>query len=940
MKKTILLILSILLLTPPIFGQSREEALPQDPAVRKGTLKNGMTYYLRHNAKEAGLADFYIAQRVGSILEEPRQRGLAHFLEHMAFNGTKNFPGKGKRLGIVPWCESIGVKFGANLNAYTSVDQTVYHMGSVPLKREGILDSCLLVLNDWSHFILLEDKEIDKERGVIHEEWRTRRAGMAMQRMTENVMPRIYKGSKYEDCLPIGSMDIVDNFPYQDLRDYYQKWYRPDLQAVVVVGDIDVDKVEKKIKKLFSKIPKPKNPAERIYYPVPDNEEMIVTIEKDAEQPIVVAHLYMKRDATPDSEKNSPKYLRDDYIDGLIGPMLNDRLSNLRQLANPPFMSASGRAGSFFVSRTKEAFALSVSCKQENILGGLISAVATVEQVRQHGFTAGELERAKRIRMTNAERRYKERNDRRNSHFVNQCVTNFLTGEPLVSSEFNLENTKKLDREVTLDEVNRAAKQLITDKNQVLVLYGPDKEGVSLPDEALLRQVVLTTQQQRYAPHEDVQLAENLMENLPKAGSIVSEKPFKHGFTELTLSNGMKVYAKKTANTADGIQMTLKGEGGTSLYGDDDIPNFSLISSSVTEAGVGNFDASTLRKMLTGKAVRVSPSVSSRGQSITASGSVKDIKTMFELVHLYFTQPRRDTIAFQSLMNRTRSFLTNRNAAPRVDYSDSIRAILYGHHPRMEPVVQATLDKANYDRIFQIYQERFSNAANFQTVIIGNYDEAALRTLLCQYLATLPASDKREKTNEANIPQIVGGSSVHRFTKKMATPLANVSIYHTADVDFSPQSDLELDFLKRVLSIAYTDSVREEKGGTYGVSVDFSLERDDRPNALLRISYNADPTRYEELNPIIYRQLEHIAQHGPAASSMDKVKQYLVKQYAQVAITDDYWDYVIWHELEDDADFDKDYCQMVEKMSAEAVQRMAQRLLDSKRCIEVTMLSE
>ena len=940
MKKTILLILSILLLTPPIFGQSREEALPQDPAVRKGTLKNGMTYYLRHNAKEPGLDDFYIAQRVGSILEEPRQRGLAHFLEHMAFNGTKNFPGKGKRLGIVPWCESIGVKFGANLNAYTSVDQTVYHIGSVPLKREGILDSCLLVLNDWSHFILLEDKEIDKERGVIHEEWRTRRAGMAMQRMTENVMPRIYKGSKYEDCLPIGSMDIVDNFPYQDLRDYYQKWYRPDLQAVVVVGDIDVDKVEKKIKKLFSKIPKPKNPAERIYYPVPDNEEMIVTIEKDAEQPIVVAHLYMKRDATPDSEKNSPKYLRDEYLDGLIGTMLNDRLSNLRQSANPPFMNASGRAGSFFVSRTKEAFSLSVSCKQENILGGLISAVATVEQARQHGFTAGELERAKRIRMTNAERRYKERNDRRNSHFVNQCVTNFLTGEPLVSSEFNLENTKKLDREVTLDEVNRAAKQLITDRNQVLVLYGPDKEGVSLPDEALLRQVVLTTQQQRYAPHEDVQLAENLMENLPKAGSIVGEKPFKHGFTELTLSNGMKVYAKKTANTADGIQMTLKGEGGTSLYGDEDIPNFSLISSSVTEAGVGNFDASTLRKILTGKAVRVSPSVSSRGQSITASGSVKDIKTMFELVHLYFTQPRRDTIAFQSLMNRTRSFLTNRNAAPRVDYNDSIRAILYGHHPRMEPVVQATLDKADYNRIFQIYQERFSNAANFQTVVIGNYDETELRSLLCQYLATLPASDKREKTNEANIPQIVGGSSVHRFTKKMATPLANVSIYHTADVDFSPQSDLELDFLKRVLSIAYTDSVREEKGGTYGVSVDFSLERDDRPNALLRISYNADPTRYEELNPIIYRQLEHIAQHGPAASSMDKVKQYLVKQYAQVAITDDYWDYVIWHELEDDADFDKDYCQMVEKMSAEAVQRMAQRLLDSKRCIEVTMLSE
>ena len=345
-----------------------QNTLPQDPAVRKGTLKNGLTYYIRHNAKEPGLADFYIAQRVGSILEEPRQRGLAHFLEHMAFNGTKNFPGKGTRLGIVPWCETIGVKFGANLNAYTSVDQTVYHIGSAPLKREGILDSCLLVLHDWSHYILLEDEEIDKERGVIHEEWRTRRAGMAMQRMMEDAMPAVFKGSKYEDCLPIGSMEVVDNFPYQDLRDYYQKWYRPDLQAVVVVGDVDVDKVEKKIKKLFGSIPLPKKRAERVYYPVPDNDSMMVTIHQDKEQPVVLAHLYMKRDATSDEEKNTVAYLRGGYIDDLIAHMLNERLSEIRQQPNPPFLSASGRGGAFFVSRTKEAFSMSISCKQDNIL--------------------------------------------------------------------------------------------------------------------------------------------------------------------------------------------------------------------------------------------------------------------------------------------------------------------------------------------------------------------------------------------------------------------------------------------------------------------------------------------------------------------------------------------------------------------------------------------
>ena len=916
------------------------QALPQDPTIRKGKLKNGMTYYIRHNAKEAGLADFYIAQRVGSIQEEPRQRGLAHFLEHMAFNGTKNFPGKGKRLGIVPWCETIGVKFGANLNAYTSIDQTVYHIGSAPLKREGIIDSCLLVLHDWSHYLLLEDAEIDKERGVIHEEWRTRRAGMAVQRLMEQAMPKIYKGTKYEDCMPIGSMDIVDNFPYQDLRDYYQKWYRPDLQAIIVVGDIDVNKMEKKIKKIFSSIPMPKNAAKRIYYPVDDNEKMIVDIEKDKEQPIVLCHIYQKRDATPDSEKNTAKYLRDDYVDGLISTMLNDRLVELRQQPVPPFQSATGRASQFFLSRTKDAFSLSISCKQDNILGGIISAVGVAERARQHGFTQSELDRAKKLRLNAAERRAKMQGDYRNSHYVNECVDNFLEGEPLLSVDFKLQNTQQLDREVTLAEVNAAVKELITDKNQVVVMYAPDKEGFEIPSEQQVEQVILAAQQQAYAPYAEQQLAESLISSLPKAGTILSEKPYRHGFTEITLSNGMKVYTKKTDYEADAVSFTMKAEGGTSLYGDEDIPNFAMITSGVTEGGVGQFDAVTLRKMLTGKSVRVSPSVGSTGQSISGSASVKDMETMFQLSYLYFTQPRKDTAAFASLINRQRAFLANRNASPKVDYNDSIRAILYGHHPRLEPVVQSTLDRISYDRILQIYKERFSDASNFKTVIIGNFDEQQLRKYLCQYLASLPATGKHEQTNRANVPQIVGGQKVVKFTKQQATPLANVSIYLTADVDFTPKSDLELDFLKRCLSIAYTDSVREEKGGTYGVSVDFDLDKDDRPNATMKISYNADPSRYDELNPIIYQQLQNIAQYGPAATSVQKVKQYLTKQYAQAAITNDYWSYIIWHEIDDDTDFDRDYCKMVGDVTAADIQRMAQRLLAAKRCIEVTMLSE
>lgn len=683
MKKQFLSLFLLLLAPASLFAQTVE----QDASIRQGKLKNGLTYYIRHNAKEAGLADFYIAQRVGSILEEPRQRGLAHFLEHMAFNGTKHFPGKGKQLGIVPWCETIGVKFGTNLNAYTSVDQTVYHIGSAPIKREGIIDSCLLVLNDWSQFINLEPKEIDKERGVIHEEWRNRRTGMAMQRMMENVMPKIYKGSKYEDCLPIGNMDIVDNFPYQDLRDYYQKWYRPDLQAIVVVGDFDVDMMERKIQKLFGKIKAHKNPAERIYYPVNDNDKMIVAIEKDKEQPIILGHLYMKSETTPDSEKNSVKYQREDYINGLITYMLNGRLLEKKQVANPPFMSATVKNGAFFVSRTKDAFSLSISCKQDNVLGGVSVAVGEVERARQHGFTQSELERAKKLYLNAAERQLKMEKDYKNSHYVSQCVNNFLEGEPILTPTYNLQLVKLFDGEVSLDEVNSQVGEIITDKNQVFIMYGPDKDGFVVPSESEIESTVLAAQQKRYDAYQEEQVPATLMAVLPAPGKIVSEKPYgKFGMTEIVLSNGMKVYVKSTDYQADQITMSMRGEGGTSVYGDEDIPNFAFLSGSVTEAGVGDFTATRLRKALAGKSLKLAPSINSEGQRITGTSSVKDLETMLQLAHLYFTAPRKDSMAFEGMMNRNLSLLKNRNASSKVVYNDSLSATLYDHNVRKAPV--------------------------------------------------------------------------------------------------------------------------------------------------------------------------------------------------------------------------------------------------------------
>ena len=940
MKRLLLNSLVLLLLLP---ASLVAQTVKQDASYRKGTLKNGLTYYIRHNAKDPGLADFYIAQRVGSILEEPRQRGLAHFLEHMAFNGTKNFPGKDGKLGIVPWCETIGVKFGANLNAYTSVDQTVYNITSVPVSRDGIVDSTLLILHDWSHFLLLTDEEIDKERGVIHEEWRTRRAGMASQRMVELIMPVIYKGTKYEDCLPIGSMDIVDNFPYQDLRDYYHKWYRPDLQAIIVVGDIDVDKVEAKIKELFADIDKPENPAERIYYPVSDNEKMIVAVEKDSEQPILLATLYMKRDATPDNEKDQLKYQRDDYVDGLISYMIGGRLQELQHQEVPPCLSASGRVGTFFVSRTKDAFSLGFGCRQENIRGSFDAAIAEAERARRYGFTQSELDRAKALYNTSADRQYAERNDRRNNYFVRKALQHFLTSEPMLTAEYNRELVNKFAQEVTLEEVNAATREVISDRNQVLVLYAPDKPEVVVPSNEELERYVLEAQARDYEPYKEEALAESLISELPQPGTIVSEKEGgKFGFTEITLSNGIKVFVKPTELAKDEIDMRLFRKGGTQLYPDDDVPNFSFIRSAITGGGVGQFDEITLRKMLTGKIARVTPQIGDQVEAINGTSSVKDFETMMQLTYLYFTQPRRDDKAFNGEINRMRSFLTNREASPTVGYNDSLMAIVYGNSPRVQPMKKDKLDRVSLDRIMQIYKERFASAEGFQMVLIGNIDMERLRPLLCQYIASLPkaATTTAQQTTTHPYPDVVAGNFTRKFTKKMNTPSAQVTIFYTFDEPFNLRSDLELDIFKRVLSIAYTDSIREEKGGTYGVGVDFDLSEDSNPRALVKISFRTDPAKYEELIPLVYQQIEHIAQQGPLASSMDKVKKYLVKAYGQNVTHNDYWDYLIYNYLRHGIDYDTDYLQILESVTPDDIRRVASDLLKSNRRIEVTMISE
>lgn len=932
--------IALLLLMLTAGQQLAAQSLKDDPDFRTGKLKNGFTYYIRHNAKEPGLAEFYIAQRVGSILEEPRQRGLAHFLEHMAFNGTRHFNTKGKSMNIVPWCETIGVKFGANLNAYTSVDQTVYNISAVPVSREGIIDSCLLILNDWSHYLLLEDEEIDKERGVIHEEWRTRRADRAVQRMMEKVLPVVYKGTKYEDCLPIGSMEVVDNFSYDALRDYYHKWYRPDLQAIIVVGDIDVDRVEAKIKKRFSKIPAAgKNAAKREYYPVGDNDELIIATESDNEQPIMLANLYMKRDATPDSEKHTMQYQRDDYVEFLISRMVNYRLQQLQHLPVPPVLSASARNGSFFVSRTKDAFSLSFGCRQENIEGSFNAVIGISEQARRHGFTAGELKRAKAERMKAAERAFAERNDRGNRHHVGTALRHFLSSEPMLTADDNIELIRRFDSEVTLEEVNRAVKDIITDRNQVLVCYYPDKQGFEQPTQQELQQWLAQAQNAQAEPYRDSEVDDELMPTEPEAGTIISENDMEDGIRHIQLSNGVNVYVKPTDFSKDQVMMRFYGEGGTSLYPDEDAQNFSLITSAIIKGGVGQYDQLTLQKKLASKRVSVTPFVGDKTQGVNATSSPEDLKTAMQLTHLYITQPRRDDVAFHGEMDRMRSFLTNRDANPSVGYNDTTRILLYGHHPRIEPRTQESLKNVSYDRILDIYHDRFSDVNGFNMILTGNIDLEQLRTLLCQYVASLPSNGRKETWKDA-YPRVREADEAHVYHRHNNTPAATVGIYYTFQESFEPKTDLELDMLARCLQIAYTDSVREEKGGTYGISVSYQMSKTTTPNSLLRISFRTDPSKYDELIPIVYRQIQNIADNGPLESSMDKVKKYLLKAHGQNIKDNGYWDYVIYNRLRHGIDYHTGFEQVLESVKAADVQRVAQDMLSEKRRIEVTMISD
>lgn len=915
---------------------AQQGKIDNDNTIRKGILPNGMTYYIRHNAQTKGVADFYIAQKVGSILEEKRQRGLAHFLEHMAFNGTKHFPGNTLQPGIVAWCESVGIKFGANLNAYTSVDQTVYNISAAPVTREGVIDSCLLILNDWSHELLLTDKEIDKERGVIEEEWRTRRSGMAMQRLSEQAMPIIYAGTKYSDCMPIGNIDIVRTFPYNDLRDYYSKWYRPDLQAIIVVGDINEDKIEEKIKKLFAKIPLPQNPAHRIYYPIGNNEKMILYTATDKEQPTVNFTLYMKRDVTPKQERNTIQNYADDYKTNILRMAINDRLEELSRTKNAPFISASVRSGNFFLASTKDAFELSGVLKEGKVIEAIQLLVGEVERARANGITIDELKRGKAEMLSYAENDYNDRSNRRNGEFVEQCVQNFLEETPIIEPEKELEIVRKLDKTVTIDDVNALAKTIITNQNQVVTMFGPDKNTFKMPTNSSIENAILKAQKQHYTPYKTQNtLTERLITKLPKPGSIISERTYKYGYTEFTLSNGLKVYVRPTNFEPDEVNLKLFSLGGKNIYPDSEMPNLTYLMAGATIGGVGQYNDLTLEKMLAGKTATVTPFIDNDTRGMAGTSNVKDTKTLLELVYLYFTQPRKDPQAFKNLMEQQQEFLTNAHVNPMLAYNDTLHKVAYATN-RMASMDKEQLKRVNYNRIMHIYKELFANAANFKLILTGNIDINKLKPLLCQYIATLPSNNTKETIGTYE-PKLVDGKKTYIFHKKQTTPTAITTIVIKGKMEYNNRNELLMDAIGQLLRIVYTEKVREDKGGTYSVQASGNLQHHPNDEALLRIAFQTDPQKYNDLIPIVYKELEKMATEGPSQQDLDKVKAYELKVYNQVLRMNNYWEYVLYTDLYNGIDVDTDFRYIVENMTCDDIRTTLRNLLNQNNCIEVTM---
>ena len=908
--------------------------LPLDSAVRFGQLENGLTYYIRHNEQPKQRCDFHIAQAVGAVLEEDNQNGLAHFLEHMAFNGTQHYPGK----GIINYFESIGVNFGGNINAYTSIDETVYRLSDVPTIREGIIDSALLVMHDWACGLLLLPEEIDAERGVIREEWRTR--NNANGRMSNIIRAKLYPNSQYGKRDVIGDTAIINNFEYDALRAYYHKWYGPDNQAIIVVGDIDVDQIEQKIKALWADVPARDNRGERPLYTVDFYEQPTVAIATDEEAQQTIESVEYLHEQIPEAFRGTQAEYAQTVLHNIIRLMLNHRFE---ELAMQPSAASVGYYSYYTeLFKLKDGFKAICVPKEGKETDALTELLTQLEKMRRYGFTNAELERAKTDVLNDYEKSYNERNTRKNQNLAREYVRNFTRDEICPGIEWEYEFTKQLLPMVTIDMVNQVAKAYFT-PNPGISIMGPKKDGVNIPTEEQVLDILKTVESMEIEAPQEEEIDNELVKKAPKAGAIKKTTTNAElGATELLLKNGIRVIIKPTEFKSDEINLYAYSDGGRSLIETADLPSATLTTDVISFMGLGDFSYMGLQKALSGKTVSLNASIDGYSEEFEGSSSIKDFETLLQLLYLSFTAPRRDEEAYQTLMGMLANQLVNKDKNHKAIFRDSVSTMAADHSDRVVLLNTEMLDKVSLDKILQIYKARFANPADFTFIFVGNIHPEDNETcaLISKWLGGLKTKCKHEQFQDRGV-RAPKGEQKNYFTRDMQIKTATNRIQYTSyDIPYTLANALNMEVIGRILDIRYLESVREREGGSYGVGTYGYIRRTPVPCAGLLMQFDTDPAKQERLMQIIHEEVQTIIKDGPREDDLQKVKESMLKDFAEDLEKNDWWMTALEEYYRYGLDLPADYAEAVKAVTAESVQNTLRKLVDAGNVFEVVMMPE
>lgn len=927
-------ILSAVLVLLCTTAMAQSTTLPIDPEVRIGKLDNGLTYYIRHNNNPEHVANFYIAQKVGSINEDDNQRGLAHFLEHMAFNGSEHFPEN----GIIEYTRSLGVEFGRDLNAYTSIDQTVYNIDNVPTYRQTAVDSCLLILKDWSNGLLLVPQEIDKERGVVHGEWRL--GSGPGQRMQDRAWPQLLKGSKYGNRLPIGLMSIIDSFKPATLRAYYEKWYRPDNQGLIIVGDIDVDKVEQTIKKLWAGVTVDPNAAKIPTEEVPDNNEAIIVVEKDKEMSQNQYQIMMKHDGAPDEVKDQMPYLIMKYGEEIMASMINTRLQDVAQTPESAFTAAQADNGLFLYAKTKDAFSTTILPKEGKDIEAIQQVMRELLRVRQYGFTVSEYERARADYLAALEKKYTNRAKMKTDVYANGYIEHFLHNEPIPSVEDEYQIMSQFVPMLPVDLANEMASEYITvsDTNLVVMGFLQDKEGVTIPTAEKVLAAIKGVRIEKIEPYVDEVSNEPLIATLPQKGKIVKESNFdKLGFKEWELSNGVKVYTKKTDFKDDEVRFQAVGNGGLSLYGKNDLQNLRGLAMQLGVTGKGGFTNNQLEKMLAGKNADVDFSISSTDQTLSGSSTPKDLETLMQLIYLQFTAATPDQPSHDQMAGMYKQLFLNSSLNPRLVFADSLQATTSCHNPLSKLPDAQMFDGMDYQRMVKIVQERLANARDYKFVFVGNFDEAQLKEYVEQYIASLPT--KKEVTKAKDIRSLWNGHVENRFKQEMQDAQTMIAeMWRTNNIDYTMQNRTLLQVVQDVLMNVYLKTIREEYSASYTVQASADVDTDG-PGCVFTVGgvCPCDPDKAELAERLLKEGMQQLEQTVDP-DILAKVKEALLKNADTNLRENAYWMNMMYRWNKFGVDCHNGYKEFVQSITPQMVSEFVRKnILSTGHHAEVVM---